>query len=342
MIWRCDVREVKRVLERAGFENKSPVYDDGRMSVEEGHLALEDERKCSTRTYLAPYGLEEIEFRVATWWSKAECGGTRNLHLMEYKTTDPATPSPLSIATTWDKRSLPVEFRLEDTFERERPEVLEGEVMAETLSEPENVIEIGATLNKVIVAGNFSPGTTREMLQDLSGEKWADTATPLLGSPQKNLELQLGNEPSNMTMILLSAEGKEKNTFEGNKTMFLNTLDQEGWQEFLSKIIRKLERKVEVDEFKEEWRDTVVEFGEPIMMGTGLDKAAREYLLNKVVHIRETRPNAEPKPCKDSSTLKKKKERKEVKAKSRDKDKSIFITEDIFIPKTREGESRVR
>ena len=48
---RCDVRELNKVLERAGFENKDPIYDDGRIIVEEGHLGLKAES----------YGLEEVE-----------------------------------------------------------------------------------------------------------------------------------------------------------------------------------------------------------------------------------------------------------------------------------------
>ena len=44
----------------------------------------------------------------------------------------------------------------------------------------------GGTTNR-----KFSPGTTRELLQELSGDDWANTATPPLGSPRKNLELPL-------------------------------------------------------------------------------------------------------------------------------------------------------
>ena len=89
--------------------------------------------------------------------------------------------------------------------------------------------------------------------------------------------------------------------------MFLNTLDPEGRHEFLSKFNQKMERKVDVAEIKEELWDIVVEFGEPIFMSTGLDKDASEELLIKLVHMRETRPNTEPKSCKDRSTLKKRK-----------------------------------
>ena len=60
------------------------------------------------------------------------------------------------------------------------------------------------------MTGNFNPGTTCELLQDLSGDDWADTATPPLGSLCKNLELPLTSEPSNMGMVLLTDEVREK------------------------------------------------------------------------------------------------------------------------------------
>ena len=186
---------------------------------------------------------------------------------------------------------------------------------------------------------NFSPCTTRELLQDLSGEgeDSADTATPPLGSPQKNLKLKLGNELSNMGMVLLSDKAREKITFDGNKLMFLDTLDKKGWLEFfLSKFDQKLERKIEVDEFKEELWDTVVKFGEPILLPTGQDENAREELPSEMVHMRETRTNIDPKPCKNSSTLKQKNESKKFKTESDDKDKPNSIAKDINIPKTRE------
>ena len=58
-----EVREVLRTLERAGLENMLPVWDDGRMIVEEGHIALKDEMKFATRRYRASYGLEQKEMR---------------------------------------------------------------------------------------------------------------------------------------------------------------------------------------------------------------------------------------------------------------------------------------
>ena len=43
-------------------------------------------------------------------------------------------------------------------------------------------------------------------------------------------------------MVFLSSDSKEKNTFEGNKTMFWNTLDYEEWQKFLMEFNQKVER----------------------------------------------------------------------------------------------------
>ena len=101
-----------------------------------------------------------------------------------------------------------------------------------------------------------------------------------------------------------------------SKTMFLSILDQEVWQNSLTVFNRKVERKVNVEEFKEELRDKVMEFGEVILIETaGLDKVAREYLLNKMIHIRETRPNISPSSGKNSSSLKRKKESKKFKTK---------------------------
>ena len=78
--------------------------------------------------------------------------------------------------------------------------------MDETLSEAEQEIEVGTTPDEGAANRDFSPGATRELLQDLSGYDWTNTATPPLGSPRKNLELPLASEPSNMGMVLLTNE----------------------------------------------------------------------------------------------------------------------------------------
>ena len=86
----------------------------------------------------------------------------------------------------------------------------EGERVEEVLSEPEEDMDIGATPAKEIVPGNYSPGTTWEMIQDLSGEERANTATPPLGSPRKNLDLQPGSKPVDMGIVFSSNNSNKK------------------------------------------------------------------------------------------------------------------------------------
>ena len=84
-----------------------------------------------------------------------------------------------------------------------------------------------------------------------------------------------------------------------------------------------MERKLNVEELKEELWDIVMKFGEPILMEIGLDKVAREELLSKMIHIRETRPNVATRLSKNSSTLKRKSESKKAKTKMSKKNKPI-------------------
>ena len=72
-----------------------------------------------------------------------------------------------------------------------------------------------------------------------------------------------------MGMIHLSADEREKNTFEGNKTMFLGTPYEDAWREFLSEFNREVNGEITQDDFKEELWDTVVKFGVPDRDGSG-------------------------------------------------------------------------
>ena len=81
----------------------------------------------------------------------------------------------------------------------------------------------------------------------------------------------------------------------------------------------------------------VVDFGEPTLMETGLYKEARDKFLSKMFYVQETRPNTDSSSCKDSSTLKKKTNSEKVKTKKSNKDKSIIIAKNIFLPKTKGG-----
>ena len=53
-----------------------------------------------------------------------------------------------------------------------------------------------------------------------------------------------------------------------------------------------------------------VEFGEPVLMGTGLEEKARGELLSKMVDLRKASRKTEEDKCKDSSTLKQKTDNK--------------------------------
>ena len=200
-----EVREVLRTLARAGLENMLPVWDDGRMIVEDGHIALKAEMKFATRRYRAPYGLEQVEMRQEG--KELDAAGPLYVALTENKKPGPTTLSPLSVGTPGDKRSGPVEDRFRRILEKRRVESGE-ESMDETLSEAGEDMEVGNTPEPKPSEEEF---TTQELLKDPSGENWADTATPpLTSSPRKNLELPLRSETPNMGMIFLSAEGREK------------------------------------------------------------------------------------------------------------------------------------
>ena len=182
-----EVREVLKTLEKAGIESKLPIYDDRRMIVKEGHQALKDEKKFGTRKYRAPYGLQDVELQHQG--RNLDAAGVLYVPLTAYKAADPTTPSPLSVGTPGNRRNLPVENRFNDALERDQPELGERESMDKTLGEAGEEMEVGKTPDGGETIRDFSPGATRELLQDLSGDDWANTATTPLGSPRKNRDL---------------------------------------------------------------------------------------------------------------------------------------------------------
>ena len=196
-----EVRDILRTLDQANLESMLPVWDDGRMIVEEGHIALKDEMKFATRKYWAPYGLEQVEMKQEE--KELDAAGLLYVALTEYKKQDPATPSPLSVGDPGDKRSGLVENRFREILERRRAES-EAESMDETLSETGEEMQVANTPEPKPAEEDF---TAQELLQDLSGDELVVTATPpLTSSLRKGLELPLTSETSNMVMILLSTE----------------------------------------------------------------------------------------------------------------------------------------
>ena len=112
-----------------------------------------------------------------------------------------------------------------------------------------------------------------------------------------------------MGMIFLSAERME-NTFEGNRDDFLGTLDEDAWRKFLSDFNREVDDDTTLDDFREELWETVVKFGEPVLMGRGLEEKARGELLSKMVELRKASRKTREDKCKDSSTPKQKTDNK--------------------------------
>ena len=227
-----------------------------------------------------------------------------------------------------------MEDRFKRILERRRNES-EEESMDETLSEAGEDMEVGNTPEP---GPSGEELTTQELLKDLSEENWADTATPpLTPSPRKNLELPLASETSNMGMILLSSEEREKNTFEGNRDMFLWSLKDDAWQEFLEEFNQEVGSETTLDKFKEELWETVVRFGEPLLIGTGLDEKARKELLSKLVELRNSRSKTREEKCEDSSTLKQKTVDKIVDDTKRDKVGTSNMIKSTNILKARAG-----
>ena len=328
-----EVRNALRVLERASLENQLPAWDDGRMIVEEGHIALKaDEMLFAARRYRAPYGLEQVERNQEG--RKLDAAGPLYVARTEHKGTNPTTPSPLSVDTPGEKRSGTVEDRFKRILERREAESGD-ESMDETLSEAGEDMEVGNTPEQKPAEEEF---TAQELLKDLSEENRADTPTPpLTSSPRKYPEMSLTSENPNMGMIFLSAERREKNTFEGNRDAFLGTLNEDAWEEFLSDFNREVDEDTTLDNFKEELWDTVVKFGEPVLMGTGLEEKARGELLSKMVELRKTSKKTREDKCKDSSTPKQKTDNKIIKYTRGDKVGTSNMIKSTNILKARAG-----
>ena len=68
------------------------------------------ELRCSTRKYLAPYGLEEVEMQHEG--HRLTASGALYVPPTEDKRLNPVKPSHLSIDTPGDRRNPPVETDL--------------------------------------------------------------------------------------------------------------------------------------------------------------------------------------------------------------------------------------
>ena len=124
--------------------------------------------------------------------------------------------------------------------------------------------------------------------------------------------------------------------------MFLSTLDEKTWLEFLNEFNQKAETEATLESFKEGLWDTVVNFGEPVLMGTGLDEKARKELLDKMIKLRETKQKTKDDEYKDNSSLKQKIDDKLIKVIGEDKLKTSNLIKNINILKARVGGGKSR
>ena len=95
-------------------------------------------------------------------------------------------------------------------------------------------------------------------------------------------------------------------------------------------------KKVEVDDFKEELWSTVVKFGEPVLIGTGLHEKRRKGLLEKMNGLRKQMQDTAANPCNDSSTLNKKTDDKRKSVAVDDKNKTSNMIKNTNILEARE------
>ena len=119
--------------------------------------------------------------------------------------------------------------------------------------------------------------------------------------------------------------------------MFLGTLDEDAWREFLSDFNREVNGEITLDDFKEELWDTVVKFGELVLMGTGLEEKARRELLSTMVELRKASRKTKEDKCKDSSTLRQKTVNKIIESVRGDKVGTSNINKSTNILKARAG-----
>ena len=108
----------------------------------------------------------------------------------------------------------------------------------------------------------------------------------------------------------------------------------------MSEFDQETKSETTLDNFKEELWNTVVKFGEPVLMATGPDEKERKALLRKMVKLKETRQKTKDDECKDGSTLKKKTDDKIIKIKGEDKIKTSIMIKSTNIFKARSGSDR--
>ena len=140
--------------------------------------------------------MEQVERRQEG--KELDAAGPLYVALTEYKKSDPATPSSLSVGTPGDKRSGPVEDRFKRILERRKVES-EEESIDETLSEAGEEMEIGKTPEPKTNRGGFHHSRTAERPERRRFGRYCHTTSELI-SPQESRvatderDFQYGND----------------------------------------------------------------------------------------------------------------------------------------------------
>ena len=82
-------------------------------------------------------------------------------------------------------------------------------------------------------------------------------------------------------MNTLNPEEWEVFLQEFNQIVMKSILNPEEWEVFLQEFNGKVTKKANLEEFKEEVWDVMMEYGGPVFIETGLDQVAREVLSKK-------------------------------------------------------------
>ena len=85
-----------------------------------------------------------------------------------------------------------------------------------------------------------------------------------------------------------------------------------------------------------------MKFGEPALIGTGLDEKGRLGLLEKIIGLRKQKQDTGANPCEDSSTLNKKTDDKRINVEVDDENKTSNMVKNTNISKARVGGGKSR
>ena len=178
--------------------------------------------RCSTRNYLAPCGQEEVELQHEGCRLDANCAVS--LPLMEY-----IQPKPVNIMCRLALLEWKYPFGEQIWKENMQPKWSKGRERKKLSVTPRTTYSRGRPRLKKQCPELHSWHNA----SSAPGLEWwrvGGYSDATVGLSPKESTVTAWDATNDMSMVFLSNDSEEKNTIEKNKTMFLNTVDQEGWQ----------------------------------------------------------------------------------------------------------------